>query len=327
MNSPLEIIDLELSELGFGQVEVQVKMSGLCGAQLQEIKGYKGNAKFLPHLLGHEGVGTVRNVGAGVTRVSVGDLVVMHWRVGSGIESDFPRYIRDGSAFQSGKINSLVEKAIVSENRLTRIPNSTPLELAAMMGCATSTAFGVLENDAQLLSGENILIIGCGGLGLNLLHIARLMGAGGIEGIDRTLDKKSLFHELGGNLLHQSMPTNKKYQVVIDTTGDPILINEGLELLADQGRFIMVGQPEPATNLNISNSVKFFADSGRKLIASQGGGINPTRDLERVINFAIMNEFKYKNLVTDYFVLTEINSALSNLRSGMSGRIMIKIGE
>ena len=302
-------------------------MSGLCGAQLQEIKGFKGNAKFLPHLLGHEGVGTVSNVGAGVTKVSTGDLVVMHWRVGSGIESDFPRYSHEGKVFQSGKINTLVEKAIVSENRLTKIPNSTPLELAAMIGCATSTAFGVLENDAKLLSGENVLIIGCGGLGLNLVHISRLMGAGSIEGVDRTLDKESLVSELGGNLLHQAMPANEKYQVVIDTTGDPALINQGLELLADQGRFIMVGQPEPATDLKISNSVKFFADSGRKLIASQGGAINPTRDLERVINFAILNKFKYKNLTTDYFELSEINSALSNLRSGKSGRIMIKIGE
>lgn len=327
MNSPLQIIDLELSELGFGQVEVEVKMSGLCGAQLQEIQGFKGNAKFLPHLLGHEGVGTVLNIGRGVTKVSTGDLVVMHWRVGSGIESDFPRYLRNGTEFQSGKVNSLVENAIVSENRLTKIPHSTPLELAAMMGCATSTAFGVLENDAKLLSGENILIIGCGGLGLNLLHIARLMGAGEIEGVDRIIDKNSLFHDLGGNLLHQSMPTDKKYQVVIDTTGDPLLINEGLDLLADQGRFIMVGQPKPGTDLKISNSVKFFADSGRKLIASQGGGINPTRDIGRFINFAIVNDFQHKRLVTDYFYLSEINSALNNLRSGMSGRIMIKIGD
>lgn len=327
LNSDLEVVNLDLTDLSVGQVEVQVKMSGLCGAQLQEIKGNKGNAKFLPHLLGHEGVGVVTNVGDGVTRVIPGDLVAMHWRIGAGIESDFPRYVLNGKTIQSGKINSLVERAIVSENRITTIPSSTPLELAAMMGCATSTAFGVLENDAKLLAGENVLVIGCGGLGLNLIHISRLMGAGLVEGVDRTSEKSTLVTELGGDHLYEALPKNKIYQVIIDTTGDVNLINAALDLLADRGRLIMVGQPDPESSLTITNAVKFFTDSGRRLIASQGGSINPSRDLERITNFALQNDFKYKSLVTDYFQLSEINEALSHLRSGMSGRIMIRIGE
>ena len=92
INEPLKIREVGLTSLKTGQVLVKVLISGLCGAQLQEIKGFKGNAKFLPHLMGHEGCGIVEAVGLGVTTVEVGDKVVMHWRPGSGIESDFPKY-------------------------------------------------------------------------------------------------------------------------------------------------------------------------------------------------------------------------------------------
>ena len=85
INAPLAIRDVELTPLKVGQVLVSVVVSGLCGAQLHEIKGHKGNAKFLPHLMGHEGCGIVEEIGPGVTTVGVGDKVVMHWRPGSGI--------------------------------------------------------------------------------------------------------------------------------------------------------------------------------------------------------------------------------------------------
>ena len=89
IDSPLVVKDVELTPLSVGQVLVKVLVSGLCGSQLHEIRGHKGNAKFLPHLMGHEGCGIVEEVGPGVTTVNVGDKVVMHWRPGSGIESPF----------------------------------------------------------------------------------------------------------------------------------------------------------------------------------------------------------------------------------------------
>ena len=78
IDAPLAIRDVELTELKVGQVLVKILVSGLCGAQLHEIRGHKGNAKFLPHLMGHEGCGIVKEVGPGVTNVNVGDKVVMH---------------------------------------------------------------------------------------------------------------------------------------------------------------------------------------------------------------------------------------------------------
>ena len=86
LNYPLAIREIFPTQLLPGQVYVKVLASGLCGAQLHEIRGHKGNGKFLPHLMGHEGCGIVKEVGPGVTTVKEGDKVVMHWRPGSGIE-------------------------------------------------------------------------------------------------------------------------------------------------------------------------------------------------------------------------------------------------
>ena len=95
INHPLSIREVELTDLKVGQVLIKIIVSGLCGAQLHEIRGHKGNAKFLPHLMGHEGCGIVESVGPGVTTVKVGDKVVMHWRPGTGIEAPPPTFLTE----------------------------------------------------------------------------------------------------------------------------------------------------------------------------------------------------------------------------------------
>ena len=107
LNYPLAIREIFPTQLLPGQVYVKVLASGLCGAQLHEIRGHKGNGKFLPHLMGHEGCGIVKEVGPGVTTVKEGDKVVMHWRPGEGMESPFPNYILDGKTISSGKVTTL----------------------------------------------------------------------------------------------------------------------------------------------------------------------------------------------------------------------------
>ena len=89
---PLAIHNLEIPKLNYGQVLVELKYSGICGRQIQEIDGSKGPDKFLPHLIGHEGGGIVRKIGYGVSKCKVGDHVVLHWRESKGIQSNFPRY-------------------------------------------------------------------------------------------------------------------------------------------------------------------------------------------------------------------------------------------
>ena len=117
---PLVVDHVELPrELGVGQVLVKVRYSGICGSQLGEIDGVKGEDRFLPHLLGHEGSGVVLAVGPGVRHVAPDDVVVLHWRRGPGIESEVPVYRWGDRAVNAGCVTTFNEYAVVSENRCT----------------------------------------------------------------------------------------------------------------------------------------------------------------------------------------------------------------
>ena len=124
LNSPLVIREISLTELDIGQVLVKVLVSGICGSQLHEINGNKGNGKFLPHLMGHEGCGLVEEIGPGVTKVKPGDKVVMHWRPGIGIQSLPPVYKYKGVPLNAGWVTTFNNHAIVSENRITKISSA-----------------------------------------------------------------------------------------------------------------------------------------------------------------------------------------------------------
>ena len=165
-NNDLVVDRVKLPEfLGIGQVLVEVHTSGICGSQIGEITGAKGPDNYLPHLLGHEGCATVISVGPGVTTIKEGDLVVLHWRKGVGIQSETPKYLWRDKKVNAGWVTTFNKYAIVSENRCTSIPSDTDRELASLFGCAITTGFGVIENNAKLLMGESIVVYGAGGIG------------------------------------------------------------------------------------------------------------------------------------------------------------------
>jgi hypothetical protein len=147
---------IAIPDLECGQVLVQIHQTGICGAQINEIAGTKGPDKFLPHLLGHEGGGIVLKTGPGVTHVREADHVVLHWRKGAGIHARPAKYQWDGRTVNSGWVTTFNECAIVSENRLTPIPKSVPFDIAALMGCAVTTALGLINNLAQLKIGAQM---------------------------------------------------------------------------------------------------------------------------------------------------------------------------
>jgi Zn-dependent alcohol dehydrogenase len=326
LNSPLEICEVELSELKTGQVLVKVIVSGICGSQLQEIQGNKGNAKFLPHLLGHEGCGIVESIGPGVANVKKGDKVVMHWRPGAGIESEFPIYFLDKKQISSGKVTTLSEFAIVSENRLTSIPSDTPPEFAALLGCSLSTALGIIDRETGIKFGESVAIIGCGGVGLNLLQGAKLKGASPIVAIEKNSTKKNLCLNLGADQFHESISEiDNKISTIIDTTGNPNVISKAFSKLAPSGNLILVGQPKPGESIKINDALSFFDGSGLSIKASQGGDTVPQLDIPRYLKLFYNGQLDVDSLVTDRFNLSEINEALNILETGLSGRIMISL--
>ena len=328
LNYPLAIREVFPTQLLPGQVYVKVLASGLCGAQLHEIRGHKGNGKFLPHLMGHEGCGIVKEVGPGVTTVQEGDKVVMHWRPGSGIESEFPKYHLGEKIISSGKCTTFSEFSIVSENRLTKVPHDTPTVLAAMLGCSLTSALGIIDNECNLKFGESVAVIGCGGVGLNLIQAAKMKSAYPVYGVDINDKMFDLTHQIGVDIFTCDLEfIPEKVDVILDTTGVPEVISKAFDKLAPSGRLIMVGQPAPGTDLNIFNPLSMFDGQGKSIRASQGGGTKPDEDIPRYIKLANREMLDFNTLHTDTFALDNINDAFDLLKTGNAGRIIIKIGE
>lgn len=322
LNQPLSWEDVELTPLKAGQVKVKILTSGLCGAQLMEIAGLKGNAKFLPHLMGHEGCGIVEEVGEGVS-LKVGQKVVMHWMVGKGVESPFPEYIFRGKKISSGKVTTIGEYSICSENRLTPVGYSAPNELCSLLGCGMTTALGAINNEAQVKIGEHALVLGCGGLGLNLIQGLRMVGADRIDVVDIN-EKHVLAQNCGADsfvcIKNKNLVGLMDYDVIFDTTGHAELIEEALKHLADSGRFVMIGQPKKPINLD---GLSLFGSSGKKIMATQGGKTNPSKDIPRYASMGTFGRLDYKNIITHHFEMSEINHAVNILKQGNCGRIIL----
>lgn len=322
-NAPLTLATLQPLPLTYGQVLVRILASGICGAQLQEIDGHKKTGP-MPHPLGHEGVGIVEEVGPAVRQVKVGDKVVMHWRKGDGIESEYPRYQLGEQIITGGKVTTFSDFSVCSENRLTFVPPETPIELASLLGCGLSTALGVIENEANLKMGESVLIIGCGGLGLNLILAARMRMAGSIIGMDIKHEKRHAVLALGARFEVAGLcPHKEQFDVIIDTTGDPEAMDSGLSRLASSGRFIMVGQPRPGVSVPINNARHLFDGEGCSIKATQGGMFCPAVDIPRYVRAYEAGHLKVEGIVTHRMPLEFVNDALALVRKGEAGRILL----
>jgi len=318
LNAPLAIEDVECGPLDFGQVRVRVLASGICGAQLQEIRGEKGGP--LPHLLGHEGCGIVEEVGVGVSRVKVGDKVVMHWRKAAGIESPLPRYKIRGEWRTSGRITTFSEQSICSENRITPVPTDTDTELCALLGCGLSTAMATIEQSVRW--GDRMLVIGAGGLGMAILASAHLGAPAMVCCCDVHESKRDATRphvDRYFNLLGE--PLSGEYDIILDTAGAIPTAEDALQRLAPSGRYVMIGQPAPGKPVCIRSARHMFDGEGKTISATQGGGFRPDLDIPRFL--AIQDQLFASNLVTHRFKLDQINKAIALVQQGEAGRILI----
>ena len=335
INQPLEVAELQIPELlSYGQVHVELRYSGICGAQINEIEGAKGPDKFLPHLLGHEGSGIVQRIGPGVKTVKPGDHVVLHWRPSSGLQAEPAKYLWDGRAVNAGWVTTFNDVAIISENRLTVIPKDFDLGLAPLFGCAVTTAVGVINNDAQLKIGQSIVIFGIGGVGLNIAQAAQMVSGNPIIGVDIVDSKIEKAKSWGVNYGFNSVTTpDLKEQilrlvgpsgadVVVDTTGRPRVIELAYELTHADGRTILVGVPRKGDNVNIYTLPLHF---NKILTGSHGGSAVPDIEIPRLIRVVNQGLMKLDGLFTHEFSLANINDAIAALRSGEAGRVLINM--
>ena len=333
-NQPLVIDEVELPDkLDFGQVLVQVHYSGICGSQLGEIAGVKGPDSYLPHLMGHEGSGVVMEIGPNVTHVKVGDHVVLHWRPGSGIEANPPKYTWKGKPLNAGYITTFNEYAIISENRLTVIPIDYPLEIAPLYGCAVTTGFGVIENNAKLKMGESIVVFGSGGVGLNIIQAAKIYNAQPIVAIDRFQKRLKLAKKIGATHIINNFDNTKWLDsiraiignigadIVVDNTGNAEIIETCYDLTRGNGKTILVGVPSIQNKASIYTLPLHF---GKTLVGSHGGNGMPNDDIKRYMNLEMLGTFDCSTIITKYEKLENINIAIDQMMTGkITGRCII----
>jgi S-(hydroxymethyl)glutathione dehydrogenase/alcohol dehydrogenase len=334
LKSPLIIAEIEIPQkLKVGQVLVKIHYSGICGSQLGEIDGAKGEDKYLPHLLGHEGSGSVVAIGPGVKTVSIGNKVVLHWRKGDGIEGEPPIYSWNGNMVNAGWVTTFNDYAIVSENRITKIPDNSELDVASLFGCAVTTGFGVVENNAKLKIGDSVVVFGAGGIGLNVIQAASLVSAYPIIALDIFDNRLELAKEMGATHIINSRDLSmeeisklilsiSEIDALIDNTGNPKIIEFAYSLIKPQGKVVLVGVPKKGNNINIFSLPLHF---GKTISGSHGGESLPQFDIPRYNNLFLSNRLKLKNLISKTYTLEDINSAIEEMRNGtISGRVIIK---
>src|ERR1700733_4682125 len=318
--------------LGVGQVLVKVLYSTICGAQLNEIAAIKGPDKFLPHLLGHEASAEVIEIGPGVTTVKPGDTVVLHWRPSRGIQSRTPAYGGRGQRVNAGWVTTFNEYAVISENRMTPISADFDLKVAPLLGCAVTTAAGVVNNDAHLKVGESVAIFGAGGVGLNLVQFAALAGGYPIVAVD-LLDHKlemararGATHTINGGKV-ADVPAAIRDIVgaagpdkVFETTGVKSVIENAYELTHADGVCVLVGVPHEKVTIN-TLPIHF----NKILTGSHGGSAMPHIDIPRIIRLVRAGRLSFDGIITDEFALDDINAAFDLVRSGKAGRVLIRV--
>jgi S-(hydroxymethyl)glutathione dehydrogenase / alcohol dehydrogenase len=332
---PLVIDEVMLPDhLEYGQVLVKLHYSGICGSQIGEITGVKGPDAWLPHLLGHEASGVVLEIGEGVTTVQTDDPVVLHWRKGLGIESRPPKYQWQGKQLNAGFITTFNEYAIVSENRLTSFSKDYPMKLAPLFGCAVTTGIGVITNNANLKLGESLVVMGAGGVGLNVVQGGALHSAYPIIAIDIFENRLALAKQLGAtHTINSKKQKNwpeqvksilgvKGTDVFVDNTGNPEIIAEGWKLTKDQGRTILVGVPAKGKETHFYTLPLHF---GKNITGSHGGNGNPSEDIPRYMKLSDLGILELSGLITEMCSIEEINQAIERMRNGkLSGRCLIE---
>jgi S-(hydroxymethyl)glutathione dehydrogenase/alcohol dehydrogenase len=335
LDAPLQLAELDMPEkLAYGQVLVKVHYSGICGAQINEMGGAKGPDKFLPHLLGHEGSATVLEVGEGVRTVKPGDRVVMHWRQSNGIQSPTPSYSWNGRKVNAGWVTTFNDHAIVSENRVTPISPDFDLKIAPLFGCAVTTAFGVVNNNAQVKVGQSVMVFGVGGVGLNTVQAAAMVSANPVIAVDIVDSKLEMAKRFGATHAFNSRTTadlDDKIRaivgaggvdVVVDTTGNARVIEQAYNLTHADGKTILVGVPRKGDNVSIYTLPLHFK---KVLRGSHGGDAEPHLEIPRYARLVQNGKLQLDGLVTHEFKLAQINEAIDVVRGGDAGRVLVSM--
>lgn len=326
INQPLQLEELKLPALKEGQVLVKIAYSGICHSQLNEIRGKKGEDKFLPHTLGHEGSGIVVEAGPKVQKVKADDHVVMTWIKGIGLDVPGSQYRRrDGSSVNSGAISTFMEYSVISENRLVPIPREMPLKEAALLGCAIPTGAGIVFNTLHAKAENTVAIFGVGGIGMSAAIAAKSSGCKQIIAVDVDKYKLDFALEIGAthvvNAANQDpvrsimdLTGGQGVDYAIEAAGRKETMEKAFSSIRNNGGTLVIAG-------NLAHKEKISIDpfdliSGKKLIGTWGGESCPDKDVPRYVELYLAGNLKIDELITSCVNLRDINDALEVFESG-----------
>jgi S-(hydroxymethyl)glutathione dehydrogenase / alcohol dehydrogenase len=231
-------------------------------------------------------------------------------------------------------IGSLAEYAVLRDSQVVKIPDDVPLDVMALAGCAVTTGLGAVFNIAKVAPGDRVLIVGCGGVGLNVIQGSRLAGAAAIVAADTNPARLHLAADFGAT--HLVDPTDTAIAEVVATiapggvdvafevVGNPTLVAEAFEQTRGGGTCVMVGAPPPGSTIPVPSSSLMFGE--RRLVGCLGGSNMPHRDIPRIVELYRNGRIKLDELVGERLPLTDFGRAFADTESGKVARCLVTPG-
>jgi len=353
---PLELTEITVDSPKQGEVAVEIVAAGLCHSDLTMIAG--AIPQPLPAVPGHEAAGIVTEVGLGVTSVEPGDHVVLSYRPSCGICAQCVRgrpvlcevaarlrrtgLLADGTSrlhvgeerlFHFSGVSAFAEHTVVPESGVVPVDPSLPLDLLSVVGCAVMTGYGAVVNAARVRPGQSVLVIGCGGVGINAVQACRISGANPIIAVDRSPAARGLALELGAT--HAVDPdaeslaavvaevTAEGVDIAVEAVGIGSLIEASIDLVCPGGAVIVVGVPPAASSTSFSPAQLLSEE--KRVIGTLYGSSVPRFDVPRILDHWHNGELAIDRIVTTRYTLAEINEGLAALAAGLEGRAIVEL--
>ena len=348
VGSPLTIEDIHLPPPSAGEVHVRLAAAGVCHSDLSLANGTL--VQPLPAVLGHEGAGTVIEVGPGVTNVRSGEPVLLNWSPSCGgcwfcmhgepylceqtASAWQRRYARlaDGTELYAGLGTAAFgEETIVPSSALVSLPANINLESAALLGCAMLTGVGAVINSAAVQPGESVVVFGTGGVGLSVLQGARLVGAEVVIGVDITAEKEGLARTngatdfiLAGDQVARRIrerTAGRGADHAFECVGSATTIRQAWSSTRRGGRTTVVGIGAKDEKVEFHPQEIFYF--GRTLCGCVFGSTDIARDLPRLLEHVQSGRIRPEDLVTNHIKLEDAPEALAQMSARKGARSLI----
>ncbi|AYC40498.1 Zn-dependent alcohol dehydrogenase [Streptomyces griseorubiginosus] len=329
--------DLEVREPEAGEVLVAISAAGLCHSDLSVVDG---TIPFpVPVVLGHEGAGVVEAVGEGVTHVGPGDHVALSTLANCGACADCDRgrptmcrkaigrprkpFSRGGErVFQFASNSAFAQRTVVKAVQAVRIPEDIPLTSAALIGCGVLTGVGAVLNRARVDLGDSVLVIGTGGIGLNVIQGARIAGASRIVAVDANPAKEAVARQFGASDFLTSVEGVRKllpYGVdhAFECVGRVELVRAAIDLLDRHGQAVLLGTPAAGAEASFVVSSMFLDKS---VLGCRYGSSRPQRDIPRYAELYRQGRLLLDELVTETYPIEDFEKAVGDAEAGRVAR-------